>query len=256
MSSTTASSADDIGPDRLRCLVELCVGTPQRLGARRAGSSPGTCGQARSAEICRVLPRAGRGELSLLEFARRQAAGVHRPDRLRRPAGAERRSRELQGRPRQGEGGGGVYHFGGTGKLRAAAEPVLVIERFDPHRRELLVLLDAWLGIGHVPGVRQAGVVELQDEPRLDDRLVFFAHCLAEGMEELLLRCADCPRTGSAITSAGAAGTGRTPPTCRSPISSTCYCRCTQAPFRSRPAMFVMRMSGGSGRTSNCPTAR
>src|SRR5208282_4925265 len=74
------------------------------------------------------------------------------------------------------------------------ADPILgqtaqrLIERFDPHGRELLVLVDARLGIGHVPGVRQARVVELQYEARLDDGLVLFAHCLAESMEELLVR--------------------------------------------------------------------
>ena len=70
--------------------------------------------------------------------------------------------------------------------LRQTAQRV--IERLDPHRGEFLVFLDAGLRIGHVPGVRQAGIVELQHEARLDDGLVFLAHRLAERLEERLVR--------------------------------------------------------------------
>ena len=48
------------------------------------------------------------------------------------------------------------------------ADPILgqtaqgVVEGFDPQHCELLVLVDAGFGIGHVPGIREPGVVKLQ----------------------------------------------------------------------------------------------
>ena len=53
-----------------------------------------------------------------------------------------------------------------------------VVERFDPHHREFLVILDRRLGIDHVPVLGDRGIVELQDQPGIDDGLVFFAHRL------------------------------------------------------------------------------
>src|SRR5262245_42356752 len=63
-----------------------------------------------------------------------------------------------------------------------------VVKGFDADRREFLVLLDVGLRIGHVPAVRQSGVVELQYETGIDDRPVFMPHRLAERVQELLVR--------------------------------------------------------------------
>ena len=62
-------------------------------------------------------------------------------------------------------------------------------------------------------------------------------------------------RTASAFTSAGAAGTARTPPTFRSTTSSIWCSASTPAPIRSKPAMSATSTNGGCGRTPSCPTA-
>src|SRR5687767_15224131 len=51
-----------------------------------------------------------------------------------------------------------------------------VIENFNPLRRVAPVFLDAWLGIEHVPGTGETGVVELEDEAGIDDGAILFAH--------------------------------------------------------------------------------
>ncbi len=62
-----------------------------------------------------------------------------------------------------------------------------VVERLDPHHDELLVVGEVRLGGDHVPAGRGRRVVELEDEARVDDRLVFLAHHLGAGVEELLV---------------------------------------------------------------------
>ena len=69
--------------------------------------------------------------------------------------------------------------------LRQAAERV--VERLDPDHRELLVLLDRRLGIDHVPVRGDGRIVELQDQPGIEDRLVLLAHRLGAGEQELLV---------------------------------------------------------------------
>ena len=147
------------GADRLRRVVELCLGAPQRLGAGRTGPSAGARRPPRPPEICRILRRARRHGLSLVEFARRAASGVHRPDRLCRPAGGARRSRELQGGTGQGDGGGGVHHRRRARQLRPAAEPVLRLGRGVPLRPRR--------GIARgIPGHRRGGVRVAARRPR------------------------------------------------------------------------------------------
>ncbi len=130
-----------------------------RLGAGRAGPLAGARRPARPAEICRVLRRARRHQFSVIEFARRAASGVHRPDRLYRPAGGARRSRELQGGTGQGDGGGGVHHRRRARQLRPAAEPVLRLGRGVPVRPRRGVARG-------IPGHRRGGVRVAARRPR------------------------------------------------------------------------------------------
>ena len=65
--------------------------------------------------------------------------------------------------------------------------PDRVVERLDPDHRELPVVLHRRLGIDHVPVLGDRRIVELQDKPRLDDRLVFLAHRIGAGVQQFLL---------------------------------------------------------------------
>ena len=69
--------------------------------------------------------------------------------------------------------------------LRQAAE--CVIERLDPDHRKLLVVLHRRLGIDHVPSRGGGRVVELQDQPGIQDRLIFLAQGLGAGVQELFV---------------------------------------------------------------------
>ena len=65
--------------------------------------------------------------------------------------------------------------------------PEGVVERLDPQHGELLVVGDAGLGVDHVPVLGDRRVVDLQDQPGIEDRLVFLAHRVGAGEEELLV---------------------------------------------------------------------
>ena len=69
--------------------------------------------------------------------------------------------------------------------LRQTAQRM--VQCFDPHHREFLVVFDRGLGIDHVPARRGRRIVELQDEPGIEDRLVLLAHRFGAGVEKLLV---------------------------------------------------------------------
>ena len=59
-----------------------------------------------------------------------------------------------------------------------------VIERIDPQRRVTLVVRQRRLRIKHVPGIRQAGIVELQHKAGVDDGPILNAQRLGDAFEE------------------------------------------------------------------------
>ena len=63
-----------------------------------------------------------------------------------------------------------------------------VVQRLDPHRREPAILLGRRRGIHRVVLGHHPRVVDLEDEARVDDRLVLGLHRVGDGVEELLLR--------------------------------------------------------------------
>ena len=69
--------------------------------------------------------------------------------------------------------------------LRQAAQGM--IERLDPHLAVFAKRGQAHAHADAVPQRRQPGVVDLQDEPGRDDRLIFAAHRLGEGEDEVVL---------------------------------------------------------------------
>src|SRR5215472_11235178 len=69
--------------------------------------------------------------------------------------------------------------------LREAAQRM--VQRLDPDHDELPVVFDRRLGIYHVPARRGRRIVELEDEPGIEDCPVFLAHRLGAGIEEVLV---------------------------------------------------------------------
>ena len=63
-----------------------------------------------------------------------------------------------------------------------------VVERLDADHREPPVVLDGGLRIHHVPVLGDGRIVELEDEPRVDDGPVLLAHGVGAGEEEFLVR--------------------------------------------------------------------
>ena len=65
--------------------------------------------------------------------------------------------------------------------LRQAADRV--VERLDADHREFPVILDRRFGVDHVPVLGDRRIVELQDKPGVDDRLVLLAHGVGAGVQ-------------------------------------------------------------------------
>ena len=62
-----------------------------------------------------------------------------------------------------------------------------MVERLHASHGELPVVGDLGLGVHHVPVLGDRGIVELQDEPGVDDGLVFLAHRVGAREQELLV---------------------------------------------------------------------
>ncbi len=62
-----------------------------------------------------------------------------------------------------------------------------VVERIDPQCCVFAIVGEADPGQAG-PAIRQVGVVDLQEEPGIDDRLIFLVHRLGDGEHELLVR--------------------------------------------------------------------
>ena len=62
-----------------------------------------------------------------------------------------------------------------------------MVEGLDPQHGEALIGFEAGLGHDLVPILGDAGIVELEDEAGIDDRLVFLAHRIGAGEEEIVV---------------------------------------------------------------------
>ena len=69
--------------------------------------------------------------------------------------------------------------------LRQTAQRM--VQCLDPHHREFLVVFDRGLGVDLIPILGDCRIVELQDEPGIEDRLVLLAHRFGAGVEKLLV---------------------------------------------------------------------
>jgi hypothetical protein len=62
-----------------------------------------------------------------------------------------------------------------------------VVDGIDAQPGESAIGLDRWFRLQHVPPVGQAGVVDLQYEPRHHHRPIFLAQCIGQSEQELFL---------------------------------------------------------------------
>ena len=63
-----------------------------------------------------------------------------------------------------------------------------IIQRFDAHRGEFSVFLHAWKGHYHVVGIRQSGIIDLQNETGVNDRFVFVFNRIRQSEQILFIR--------------------------------------------------------------------
>ena len=62
-----------------------------------------------------------------------------------------------------------------------------MVQRLDANHGESPVVFHRRLGVHHVPVLGDRRIVELQDQPRVDDRPVFLAHRIGAGVQQFLV---------------------------------------------------------------------
>ena len=180
---------------------------------------------ARAAQVRGVLRRSRRGH------APGRAAGLHRADQIYRRARAAPRPRQPEGGRERGGREGSIRHLDrGRQPRNVLPRPERRItrtrrhfSRASPMRSRSSIArssMPASCSSSTIPGCPTPGTCSIRR--RASRSIAAIAALRIEALNHALRAS---PRTGCAITSAGAAGTARTPPTFRCATSSTSCCR-------------------------------